>query len=219
MRPGFAKFRRLPRAVGGGVVAGLALGLFLHSAPGFGAKQSPAPVPAATLQGKLLVAAPRVSDPWFRETVVLMVHHDEQGAFGLVLNRVLVVTSLDQIFAEIGVEPKRTVGEVAIHYGGPTEPEAGFVVHSPDFRSITTMQVGPGIAVSSEDVVLEAVARDEGPKQAVYVIGYASWGPGELEREIAAAEWFAAPADDDLVFDADMDSKWRRAIESRYRTL
>ncbi len=171
------------------------------------------------LTGKLLVAAPDMPDPRFKETVILVVEHDHRGALGLVVNRRLGTVELARFFENLGLESKNVRGVVRIHYGGPVQPEFGFVIHSTDFSSGDTREVTPEIAVSPEAEVLRAIAHGEGPRRVLFAVGYAGWGPGQLEEEMRRDDWFTAPADLDIVFDDDVATKWKRAMARRYRSL
>jgi putative transcriptional regulator len=171
------------------------------------------------LVGKLLIAAPSMPDPRFKETVILMVEHDKKGAMGLVVNRVLGTVELAKFFHNLGIETKDINGMVRVHYGGPVQPEFGFVIHSTDYISDDTKRVTETIAVSPETTVLAAFARGEGPKRTLFAVGYAGWGPGQLESEMERNDWFTAPLDLDIVFDENQETKWKRAMALRYRTL
>ena len=199
--------------------------LFLLVAAGalVAARQAPdinAPVDSGDyLVGKLLIATPRMGDPRFKKTVIFMVEHDNKGALGLVVNRVIGKVELAQFFDKLGIESKNVTGAVPIHYGGPVRPEFGFVIHSDEFTSQDTRLITKDVAVSPEPAVLGAMARGEGPKRTVFAVGYAGWAAGQLEHEMDRKDWYTAPADLEIVFDKDMATKWQRAVEIRYRTL
>ncbi len=164
------------------------------------------------LTGQLLVAAPTMGDPRFAETVIYMISHDAEGAMGLVVNRALGTGPLALLLKTLGVEPKDAAGSVRLLYGGPVEPGRGFVLHSADFSGSSTRIVGGSVAVSFGTDVLEAIAAGAGPERSLIILGYAGWGPGQLEGELARESWLTAPADEALIFADDLDDVWQRAI-------
>jgi putative transcriptional regulator len=165
--------------------------------------------------GELLVAAETMPDPRFRESVILMVRHNSEGAMGLIVNKTLAVAPLALLLNDPESKGKRFQRKVEIHYGGPVEPRRGFVVHRLDFAIDGTLAVKNGYGVTSNVEVVQALAEGTGPEQAVIAFGYAGWGPGQLEGEIGRGDWHWIPADDDLVFGPANDDKWRRALEKR----
>ena len=142
---------------------------------------------ATDLTGKLLIAMPGMGDPRFEHSVVYMCAHSDEGAMGLIINKpsgdVTMAALLDQlsITAEPGLDLKH------VHFGGPVEMGRGFVLHSPDYMSgLTTLQVDPRFSMTGTLDVLETIARGEGPAHWLAMLGYAGWGPGQLEAELTA---------------------------------
>ncbi|WP_316978081.1 YqgE/AlgH family protein [Shumkonia mesophila] len=161
--------------------------------------------------GQLLVAAPTMPDPRFARTVIYMVDHTAEGAFGLVVNRPLGAGPLDKLIKGFGIDPGQATGEVVLHYGGPVDSGGLFVLHSTDWKGpATPAALGP-LAMTADTEVFRAIAEGGGPKRRLVLVGYAGWGPGQLEREMARKDWLTAPADPDLVFDDDVATKWERA--------
>ena len=182
-----------------------------------GARQGP-----PSHAGELLVAAPGMQDPRFRRSVILLVRHDGSGAFGLIVNRVAGTVKLARLFQQLGLKAPAGAGkvadEIALHYGGPVQPQLGFVLHSTEALS-PAQRVDGNTGVSPFKKILRAMALGEAPRQSMFVLGYAGWGPGQLESEMRRGDWFTAPADESFLFGHDQESKWKRAMESRYRTL
>lgn len=170
-------------------------------------------------KGRLLVARPGMPDYRFRQSVILLVKHGEKGALGLILNRVAQRVPLSALYRRFHLEAPRDAGEVDIHYGGPVSPGAGFVIHTTEHELEVVYELGAGVAISPVDVVLKAIARGRRPRESVFVVGYSGWGAGQLEREMRRGDWYAAPADPDLLFDDAHGSKWRRAMERRFRMM
>jgi putative transcriptional regulator len=183
------------------------------------ADAAPAPDPQRApdaLAGQLLVAAPELVDPNFRETVVYLVQHDAEGATGLVINRVLGTGPLDRMLESLGIARETDSElELRVHYGGPVEPSRAFVLHSPEYRARDTMVVSEVAALTRSPDVLEAIAAGQGPKQSLFALGYAGWAPGQLESELAAGAWHVVEPDAALLFDEQTETKWQRAFDRR----
>ena len=167
------------------------------------------------ITGQLLVATPEMKDPRFAETVIYMVKHDADGAFGLIINRPMAKGSFEDLLKGFGTEINDAKGEVVIHYGGPVSNEQGFVLHSDDITIESSMKVANGIAMTADVKMIEAMARGKGPRQSLVMLGYVGWAPGQLEMELKADSWFVIPGDKSLVFDKDADEKWREAMDKR----
>ncbi len=172
-----------------------------------------------SLKGKLLVAGPQLLEGNFRRTVIFMVRHDSSGALGLVVNRRVSSISFAELLEDMGAEPVDAEGTIAIHYGGPVQPQQGFVLHTTDYDLPPTFPVNDAYAVSSSPDILRAMARGEGPKQAIFAAGYAGWAAGQLEGEMARGGWEVAPAEPGILFDTDYGTKWKRAYDSRFLRL
>lgn len=173
-----------------------------------------------TLEGQFLIAMPTMSDGRFEHSVVYLCSHTAQGAMGLVVNQVAAHLSLEDLLIQLDIVNDESairlplsVREMAVHKGGPVEVERGFVLHSDDFKlNQSTLSIDNGICLTATLEILRALAEGEGPRQAMLALGYAGWGPGQLESEIQANGWLTAPADPAILFDADFDSKWHRAL-------
>jgi putative transcriptional regulator len=167
------------------------------------------------ITGQLLVATPEMKDSRFAETVIYMVKHDADGAFGLVINRPLAKGPFEDLLKGFGTEINDAKGEVVIHYGGPVSMQQGFVLHSDDITIESSMKVANGIAMTADVKMIEAMARGKGPRQSLVMLGYTGWAPGQLEMELKADSWFVIPGDKSLVFGKDADKKWREAMDKR----
>lgn len=164
------------------------------------------------VKGKLLVAHPDMVDPHFEKTVIFMIEHNEEGALGIVVNRVLGSAPAAEILNGLGIEANDADGELRLHLGGPVEPQVAFVVHSPDYSDTNSRAVTDTISVTSDAAILEAISHGKGPAKELIAIGYAGWAPGQLEAEMARDSWYVAPADEGIVFSDDTDSAWERAL-------
>jgi putative transcriptional regulator len=192
----------------------LAIVMFAGVAPD--AARGPERDPASSsLAGRLLVATPDLQDPNFRETVVYMIHHDENGAMGLVVNRVLGSGPLDDLLERLGIDAEGNADvEVEVHYGGPVEAGRVFMLHTPDYRSEDTVVSGlAALTVTPE--ILRDIAAGKGPRRSLFALGYAGWSPNQLEDELAVGAWVVVEPDEMLLFDHQNDTKWQRAFDRR----
>lgn len=168
---------------------------------------------ATPLVGQLLVASSSIGDPRFAETVIYMISHDADGAMGLVVNRAYGEGPLDALLEAVGVESEGASGRVRLQYGGPVEPGRGIVLHSADYSGASTRVVADRVAVSFGKDVLEAIAAGVGPQRSAILLGYAGWGPGQLEDELSRDDWLTARSEESLIFSDDLDSVWRNAMD------
>ena len=173
------------------------------------------PLDVDFLSGRLLIARPGIDDPRFERAVVLLCAHDAEHAIGLAVNRPVDGLTLESLFERIGVEPPlRRLADEAVLMGGPVERERGFVLHTDDYLlDDISMPVMSGLALTTTKEVLQAMGGDAAPRRALLALGYAGWGPGQLEREVRENVWLVCDPDEALIFDDDHDHKWSRALE------
>ncbi len=167
---------------------------------------------ADSVAGRLLVARASLDDPNFSRTVVLVVRHDADGAFGLVLNRFAENRGIAEILALFGLTPEGDAGEVPVHFGGPVGQSNSLALHGTDFETDRTEAVDSGYGVSPTVDTLRALAEGQGPAKVVVFFGYAGWSPGQLEAELAADAWAIVDADEDLVLSDDAGTVWLKAL-------
>jgi putative transcriptional regulator len=164
------------------------------------------------LTGQLLVAMPSMRDPRFTRSVIYMCAHNADGAMGLVVNRLVGSITFPDLLEQLGIESSLSSGAIRVHFGGPVEAERGFVLHSTDYVQSGTMVVDQDVALTGTIDILRDMAGGQGPRKSLLALGYAGWGPGQLDAEIQANGWLSVPADESLVFDDGLDNKWERAI-------
>jgi putative transcriptional regulator len=164
------------------------------------------------MSGHLLVAMPSMEDLRFARTVIYLCAHSAEGAMGLVVNQVLDSLSFPDLLDQLDIKPASMGDRTPIHFGGPVESGRGFVLHSADYVQETTLVVDGDIALTATVDILKAIAEGSGPSRSLLALGYAGWGPGQLDSEIKANGWLNVSPDDDLVFGPDLNSKWERAI-------
>ncbi len=168
-----------------------------------------------SLKGHLLVAEPKLGDPNFNQTVVFMIAHDEEGAFGVVVNRSYGDVALGELMSGFGMEEPAPGKTVEVLYGGPVSPETGMVLHSSEYAIAGTQAITDAFSFTTNVRVLEDIAGGRGPRQSLLMMGYAGWAPGQLENEIRRGDWFWVPADTELVLDLPHHRKWQAAMDMR----
>jgi putative transcriptional regulator len=172
------------------------------------------------LDGKLLIAMPSMTDPRFHKAVIYLCAHSEDGAMGIVVNQRAEHITFRTLLEQLDIEPAENDGSIrlprkdmAVHTGGPVETGRGFVLHTTDYSSTdSTLSIDDGISLTATIDILRAIANGKGPNHSLLALGYAGWAPGQLEREIHGNGWLICPADNDLVFDAEVESKYDRAM-------
>ena len=167
------------------------------------------------LTGKLLVAMPGMGDPRFAHAVIYMTAHSAKGAMGLMVNKPAPELKLADVLDHLVEGANAPQDGLGVHIGGPVETGRGFVLHSDEYSSpIETLQLGPGFALTATLDILEDIAACKGPQNALMMLGYAGWGPDQLEGEIAQNGWLICPAGTELVFDTADAQKWSGALQS-----
>ncbi len=165
------------------------------------------------LGGKLLIATPMIGDPRFDRSVILMCDHSDEHAMGIIINKPVSGLRLPELFDQLGIETDTTAPDRAVLLGGPVERDRGFVLHSDDFAADgSTLPVSAGIGLTATKDILEAIASDHPPRRSVLALGYAGWGPGQLEDELTANAWLVADPDEALIFSDTNDDKWEKAL-------
>lgn len=164
------------------------------------------------LTGQLLIAMPSMADPRFVQSVIFMCAHTAEGAMGIVVNRPLQQPSFDDLLKQLDIEPLPPARRIRLCSGGPVENARGFVLHTADWTGEGSLRVDAALALTASLDILKAIAGGGGPRAGLLALGYAGWGPGQLDNELTHNAWLFGPADETLVFDEDHDTKWRRAL-------
>lgn len=165
----------------------------------------------AYLSGQFLLAMPGIGDPRFSRAVIAMCAHDERGALGIGVGHLVPEITLHDLLDQLNLDPG-SAPDIPVHYGGPVEPQRGFVLHSQDWGGEDSVLVGKRWTLTSTLDVLRAIAEGRGPSRFVVSLGYAGWGDGQLDEELTRHGWFATPGDDALLFDAPANTRWSRAF-------
>jgi len=154
-----------------------------------------------------------MGDPRFRFAVIFIASHDKSGAMGLIINKGKSGLLISDLLDQVGIDGEVQVADRPVLNGGPVDIDRGFVLHSADyFKPDSSLKISETLSLTSTKDVLESLVSDDHPKNALLAVGYAGWGAGQLEREIADNSWLIAQADDDLVFSQDLDGKWAKAL-------
>jgi putative transcriptional regulator len=166
------------------------------------------------LEGKLLIALPGMPDDRFQQTVIYMCAHSASGAMGIVINKPMPGLSFADLMDQLEIATKSRRGDFPILFGGPVEKRRGFVLHSNDYESTdATLSVSDQISLTATVDILRALAEGRGPKQVILALGYAGWGPGQIETELQDNGWLHCDASPSLIFDAKPETKWRAALQ------
>lgn len=160
---------------------------------------------------QFLIAMPNLADPNFFHSVTLICEHGDDGAMGLVINRPMDDITLGTVLTHMGIEGGDALGSTPVYTGGPVQPERGFVLHSPPGEWNSTLRLGEDLAVTTSRDILEALVEGRGPEHFIVTLGYAGWGPGQLEREITDNAWLTTPSDSAILFDTPASRRWESA--------
>jgi putative transcriptional regulator len=169
-------------------------------------------MPSSYLGGQLLIAMPSMQDPRFAQSVICVCAHSADGAMGIVLNKPLDSLSFEDLLKQLEVEPLPPQRQIRLLAGGPVEGGRGFVLHTTDWSSEGSLRVTGDLALTASVDILKAIAGGGGPREGLLALGYAGWGPGQLESEIQRNAWLNVPADEALLFGGIPDTMWRQAL-------
>ena len=170
---------------------------------------------ASSLSGKLLIAMPGMGDPRFERSVVFVCAHSSDGALGLIVNKPSREIKFRDLLEQLEIPQGGQTPEIKVHFGGPVENGRGFVLHSADYTSeVSTLMIEPHFGMTATLDILQEIAQGKGPSSALLALGYAGWGPGQLEAELQANGWLVCDASDELVFGVSDAGKWSAALAS-----
>lgn len=165
------------------------------------------------LTGKLLIAMPGMPDVRFEKSVIFVCSHSAEGALGLIVNKPLEGLPFRELMTQMDIPVTDATPRVPVMFGGPVETDRGYVLHSNERANTqATLAVTPEIALTPTIDILRAIARGTGPQKFLFALGYAGWGPGQIEDEIAGNGWIHCDADTEIIFRDDTASKWEMAL-------
>ena len=163
------------------------------------------------LSGQLLIAMPGMPDARFSRSVIYLCSHNEHGAMGFIVNQIMETVNFPDVLAAMSIDSNHVEGGRRVHFGGPVEAERGFVLHSTDYVSDETMQIKGSVSLTATVDILRLVASGAGPKNSLFALGYAGWGPGQLDAEIQGNGWIFGTAETDILFGDNNSDKWMLA--------
>lgn len=172
-----------------------------------------------SLCGKFLIAMPGMGDARFDKSVIYICAHSNEGAMGFIINQTLDNPKVPDFLCQLEIITKEERNQLPdkalnklMNSGGPVEPGRGFVLHSPDFISESTVQVDGNICLTATLEILRAIATGSGPEASFLALGYSGWSAGQLEDEIASNGWLIADAKEDLIYDTNNQTKYTRSL-------
>jgi putative transcriptional regulator len=163
------------------------------------------------LTGQFLLAMPGIGDPRFSKAVIAMCAHDDRGALGIGIGHLVPEIKLHDLLGQLEVDPG-VAPDTPVHYGGPVEPQRGFVLHSQDWGGEDSILVDGRWTLTSTLDVLRAIAEGRGPSRFIVSLGYAGWGEGQLDEELTRHGWFATQGNEALLFDTPVETRWTRGF-------
>lgn len=164
-----------------------------------------------SLTNHFLIAMPGLTDPNFFHSVTYVCEHNSEGAMGIVINRPLEITLSEVLESMEITAPERDFSDVAIFLGGPVEPERGFVLHRPAGQWESSITIADAMALTTSRDIVAAIAEGSGPQHFLIALGYAGWGAGQLEEEMANNAWLSVPADFDRLLSTPVELRWETA--------
>jgi len=166
-----------------------------------------------SFQNSFLIATPDMGDPRFQFAVIYIVSHDRSGAMGIIINKDKSGLLISDLLDQVGIEGDVRVADTAVLTGGPVDIDRGFVLHSSDyFKAGTSLKISDTMSLTSTKDILESLVAENHPENAMLAVGYAGWGPGQLENEISQNSWLVTDANDDLIFSSDLSGKWATVL-------
>jgi putative transcriptional regulator len=166
-----------------------------------------------SLKGHFLMAMPGLLDPNFSQTVTCICEHTDQGAMGIVINRILESLRAKNIFDELSIRCSRNAEDLPVYIGGPVHSGELFILHGPPFTWGATLQVTASLGLSNTSDILEAIAAGRGPESFLISLGCAGWGPGQLEHEIKENAWLTQPVFEENIFVLPFYERWAAALK------
>ena len=169
-------------------------------------------VGSSPFRHQLLIAMPGMQVDVFARSVIYICAHSPAGAMGIVINQKLQEVKFKDLLEQLNLPHSELLVEPIVHFGGPVETGRGFVLHSTDFIREDTVKINEHICITGTAEILRAIAEGTGPHKSIFALGYAGWGPGQLDAEIRSNSWLIVPADEELIFNTDLSAKWEKAM-------
>ncbi|MBS0358816.1 MAG: YqgE/AlgH family protein [Proteobacteria bacterium] len=165
------------------------------------------------LTNHFLIAMPSLQDPYFRQSVTYICEHNENGAFGIIINHPINLR-LEHVFEQMEIKSENeTLKQMPVLLGGPIHQERGFIIHRPSGIWRSSINTAPDICVTTSQDILQAIAENKGPEEFLVALGYAGWGEKQLEQEILSNSWLCCPANTNIIFETPMTERWANAAK------
>ena len=165
------------------------------------------------LTGQLLISMPSQEDERFEKSVIYMCAHSKDGAMGIIINKKIDYDLYPDLLQQLGIDNPLIGKKLYIRYGGPVESGRGFVLHSDEFIRKETLTIDKGIALTSTSEFFDDLSKGNGPKNSILALGYAGWGPGQIESELISNSWMTLRTDSNFIFDESVSNKWNDAYD------
>lgn len=164
-------------------------------------------------KNQFLIAMPALMDITFFHAVVYICLHSKEGGMGFLVNKPLSDLTFAHVMTQMKIPYNNpTLDKVPVLLGGPVQPERGFVLHPFEHEWESTMRTAGHLAVTTSQDILHAIATGKGPQQFLLCLGYAGWGAGEIEQEVAENDWIIAPFKENILFDIPFDTRWKYSM-------
>ncbi len=163
-----------------------------------------------TLTGSFLLSTPQMPDPRFAEQVIFICSHGHEGAVGIAVNKPNMLVNFREVLASNNYPVPQGI-DARVYTGGPVEPNSAFILYGSEYHTDQHLEVTSSVYMTRDSRVLEDISNGRGPSRFLFAIGYAGWGPGQLEQELVREGWLTVPAQDSIIFDVPDSEKWQRA--------
>ncbi len=168
-------------------------------------------IETVSLNNHFLIAMPQLADPRFFHSVTYICQHDSEGAMGVIINQPTNM-NLGEVFEHLGITSEdKTLQQQQVYFGGPVHEERGFVLHTPKKNWQNSLLISDEITLTTSGDILKDIAIGQGPEKKLVALGYAGWGAGQLEDEIAQNSWLSVAADPDIMFSTPIENRWQQA--------
>ena len=165
------------------------------------------------LNNHFLIAMPSLKDGNFSQSVTYICEHDDNGTLGITINKPSEIT-LGEVFEQLGIknaDPQISTHKVFI--GGPVHQDRGFILHSPTGHWDSSLKITDEISLTTSKDIIKAIASNQGPEHTLIALGYAGWGPGQLEDELSINAWLSCQANKDIIFNTPVENRWQQAAQ------
>tara|TARA_B100000686_G_C16514703_1_gene823961 strand:- start:34 stop:585 length:552 start_codon:yes stop_codon:yes gene_type:complete len=165
------------------------------------------------LTGQIIVSTPSLRDERFYKTVIYICAHSNDGSMGIIINKKIDYDLYPSLLEQLGIDDPIKNKKIFIRYGGPVESSRGLVLHSDDLIRKESLTINKGIALTGTAEFFDDLISGKGPKYSILALGYAGWGPGQLESELKQNSWMTMTVESSFLFDEDVSQKWRNAYK------